>query len=109
MSLRARTLPVLVGAVLATGLVAVPAANAAAPLPCVGGAFWKDMGTPDLNDDESWYRHCTSDGSKVLVSADIWAAGMALTVQKCVAPGEEFYIAKRPSVLREPSYMGETC
>ncbi|GAA4035853.1 hypothetical protein GCM10022247_71860 [Allokutzneria multivorans] len=108
MSLRSRTLPVLVGAALATGLVAVPAANAAAPVPCAGGAFWKDKGTSDLNDDESWYRHCSHDGKSVLVSADIWA-GMALTVQKCVAPNEEFYIAKRPNVLREPSYMGRTC
>ncbi|GAA4023624.1 hypothetical protein GCM10022247_55020 [Allokutzneria multivorans] len=100
----------VLGAVLAGGLVLAPGAtDATAAVPCAGGSFWKSMGTSDPRDDQSWYRHCTTDGSRVIVQAHLRGGTFPIIAQKCVGPGEEWYAGTRPDILIAPYYTGKRC
>ncbi|WP_143261981.1 DUF6355 family natural product biosynthesis protein [Allokutzneria sp. NRRL B-24872] len=103
----------VIGAVLAGGLVMAPGATeataATAAAPCAGGSFWKSAGTGDLGDDQSWYRHCTNDGSRVSVAARLRGGTFPIIAKKCVGPGEEWYVGVRRDILTAPYYTGQLC
>ncbi|WP_086828018.1 DUF6355 family natural product biosynthesis protein, partial [Allokutzneria sp. NRRL B-24872] len=81
---------------LSGGLVAAATPASAAQQTC--GAYVK--GT------DSWYRHCTGDGSRIWVSGTFLMIG---EVKHCVGPNEDKYFAPAGAMRKEPKFTGELC